>query len=425
MYHACTLSIRTSHIKNELTRNWVLLLAASTGVICSSIVLPFYSLGALVVPITEEFGWSRAEFQLALLFSTGTGVVTAPLVGIVIDRLGARLVALSGLVGLSCALILAAFQNGELWMLYLAYTAMAFLGAGTIPVTWTRAITSIFFAQRGLALGIMLSGTGICAIIIPQLTVWLTAEYGWRTAYLGLAALPTLFAGPLVYFFFKPAKSIEHDSEAAIASGQGITFSEATRGYRFWVLLVSIFLVYIAMSGMVPNLIPALQDQGIPAQKAATAISVFGIAVIAGRLIVGYLVDKLWAPGVAAVAISLPVIGSLMLVGAPGFFIACVAAAFLGFAAGAELDLMAFLAAKYFGLLHYARIYAVLYAALALASGLAPMIFATIFDVTGSYNIGFLFGAGFFAVGALMILALGKYPDLTTDTAAYKGKGKT
>ena len=162
---------------------------------------------------------------------------------------------------------------------------------------------------------------------------------------------------------------------------------------------------------MVPNLIPALQDQGIPAQKAATAISVFGIAVIAGRLIVGYLVDKLWAPGVAAVAISLPVIGSLMLVGAPGFFIACVAAAFLGFAAGAELDLMAFLAAKYFGLLHYAKIYAVLYAMLALASGISPMIFATIFDVTGSYNIGFLFGAGFFAVGALMILALGKYPD--------------
>ena len=82
---------------------------------------------------------------------------------------------------------------------------------------------------------------------------------------------------------------------------------------------------------------------------------------------------------------------------------------------------MAFLAAKYFGLLHYAKIYAVLYAALALASGVAPMIFATIFDITGSYNIGFLFGAGFFAIGALMILALGKYPDIATET----DKGKT
>ena len=92
---------RTSHIKNELTRNWVLLFAASTGVICSSIVLPFYSLGALVVPMTEEFGWTRAEFQLALLFSTGTGVLTAPAIGVIIDRFGARPVALSGLLGLS------------------------------------------------------------------------------------------------------------------------------------------------------------------------------------------------------------------------------------------------------------------------------------------------------------------------------------
>ena len=297
---------------------------------------------------------------------------------------------------------------------------MAFLGAGTIPVTWTRAITSIFFTQRGLALGIMLSGTGICAIIIPQLTVWITTEYGWRIAYRGLAALPLFFAGPLVYLFFKPARSLIEGSEAAKASEQGLTFSEAIRGHRFWILLISIFLVYIAMSGMVPNLIPALQDQGISAQKAATAISIFGIAVIAGRLIVGYLVDKLWAPGVAAIAISLPVIGSLMLIGAPSFSIACIAAAFLGFAAGAELDLMAFLAAKYFGLLHYAKIYAVLYSALALASGVAPMLFATIFDVTGSYNMGFLFGAGFFGIGAVMIITLGKYPVFNKPKATEK-----
>ena len=404
----------TANISQELTKNWQLLLAASLGVICSSIVLPFYSLGALVVPITAEFGWTRAEFQLALLFSTGTGVITAPSVGILLDRFGARTMAISGLIGLSAALALPSFLTGELWMLYVSYTAMALLGAGTIPVTWTRAVTSIFFEQRGLALGIMLSGTGICAIIIPQYTVWLINDFGWRTAYLGLAALPVLIAGPMVFLFFQPAAQIAEDERASAEADQGFTFREAIKGYRFWVLLISIFLVYIAMSGMVPNLIPALQDQGIPAQKAATAISVFGVAVIAGRLVVGYLVDLTWAPGVAAVALSLPVIGSLLLYGAPDFTIACIAAGFLGFAAGAELDLMSFLAAKYFGLLHYARIYAVLYAALALASGLAPMLFARVFDVTGSYDIGFLVGAGCFGIGASMILMLGKYPVFRT-----------
>lgn len=362
------------------------------------------------MPITEEFGWSRAQFQLAILFSTGTGVLTAPVVGLVVDRFGVRKVALSGLLGLSLALGLASLTSGSLWFFYLTYTLMALLGAGTIPVTWTRAITSIFHRQRGLALGIMLSGTGICGILIPQYTVLLVEAFGWRAAYLGLAALPLFFAAPLVFLFFHPG-TIAEDSEAGRSAGaSGLTLSQAIRGYRFWVLLFSIFLVYMAMSGMVPNLIPALIDQGISAQKAATAISIFGFTVIAGRLIVGYLVDHIWAPGVAAVAIALPVAGSLILFNDPGFTMACIAAGLLGIAAGAELDLMSFLAARYFGLLHYARIYALLYAALALASGIAPSVFAMIFDRTGSYDPGFMMGAVFFAIGSVMILLLGRYP---------------
>lgn len=365
-----------------------------------------------MVPITEEFGWTRAEFQLALLFSTGAGVMTAPLVGALLDRIGIRKMALGGLVGLGAALALASvtIDTGKLWMLYLTYTLMAVLGAGTIPVTWTRAITSVFFRQRGLALGIMLSGTGLCAIVIPQLTVFITENFGWRVAYLALAALPLFLATPLVLFFFRPGEQTPENDKNTTEVNEGFTFKQAIRGYRFWVLLVSIFLVYIAMSGMVPNLIPALIDQGIRPQLAATAISVFGITVIAGRLVVGYLVDITWAPGVAAFAIGLPVIGSLVLAGSPPFVTACVAAGLLGFAAGAELDLMSFLAAKYFGLLNYSQIYAVLYAALALASGIAPMLFARIFDQFGSYEIGFNIGAGFFAVGALMVLTLGNYP---------------
>ena len=374
-------------------------------------MLPFYSIGPLVVPITEEFGWTRAEFQLAILFSTGTGVLTAPIVGWLITGYGARRVALPGLVGLSISFLLAANMNGELWMLYLIYTSIALLGAGTIPVTWTRAITNMFFAQRGIALGIMLSGTGICAIVIPQYTVWLVDHYGWRVAYLGLAVLPVLFAGPLVFFYFHPKEVSQAEPDTTGLLDHGETLTEAASGYRFWVLLISILLVYLAMSGIMPNFIPALTDQGVSSSDAATAMSVFGVAVISGRLIVGYLVDRLWAPGIAALAIALPVAGSLLLYGEPTYFVALVAAFLLGFAAGAELDLMSFLAAKYFGLRHYAKIYAVMYAGLAAASGVAPMLFAKIFDETNSYDIGFLIGSGFFAIGALLMLTLGRYPE--------------
>lgn len=399
----------TSH-RNELIRKRALLVSACAGVICSSIVLPFYSIGALVVPVTAEFGWTRAEFQLALLFSTGTGVITAPLVGWLNDRYGARSIALPGLLGLSVAFVLAAMMNGQLWMLYLSYAAMAFLGAGTIPVTWTRAITSNFFEQRGIALGLMLSGTGICGILVPQYTVWLVDLYGWRAAYVGLAMLPVIFAGPLVFFYFRPREGPSDDLTEAADGHWGLTLSQAVRSHRFWVLLVSIFLVYMAMSGITPNLMPALMDRGVSTGDAANAISVFGIAIIVGRLTVGYLVDHIWAPGVAALAISLPVAGSLLLYGGSSYSTAITAIFLLGFAAGAELDLMSFLAAKYFGLVNYAKIYAILYAALAIASGIAPMLFARIFDETASYDLGFLIATGFFATGALLLLFLGKYP---------------
>ena len=145
--------------------------------------------------------------------------------------------------------------------------------------------------------------------------------------------------------------------------------------------------------------------------EAANAISIFGLAVIVGRLVVGYLVDHLWAPGIAALAIALPVVGSLLLYGDLSYSTAMIAAFLLGFAAGAELDLMSFLAAKYFGLINYAKIYAVLYAALAIASGIAPRLFAYIFDKTASYDLGFLIATGFFAVGALLLLSLGRYPS--------------
>ncbi|MDA0827249.1 MAG: MFS transporter, partial [Proteobacteria bacterium] len=360
---------------NEITRQPLLLIAACVGVICSSIVLPFYTMGLFVVPVTQEFGWSRSEFQLSLLFSTGMGVLTSPLIGLLIHRHGARMVALFGLAGLSLAFLLPAFATGQLWQFYAAYAAMALLGAGTIPVTWTTAVTTNFHRQRGLALGLVLSGTGLCAVLVPPAIAWVLTHYGWRVGYMTLALLPLVVAWPLVFFYFKPGQTTQADDVAAPKEDWGLTLTEAVSGYRFWVLLASIFLVYIAQSGLVPNMIPALTDTGISSVDAAQTISLFGTAVIVGRLVIGFCVDRFWAPGVAAIAISMPIVGCLLLWSDLTLVNAQIAAILLGFAAGAELDLMAFLAATYFGPRHYAKIYGFLYAGLASASGIAPALF--------------------------------------------------
>ncbi len=401
--------------EQELAQRWPLIMATCVGIISSSFVLPYYSIGALVAPVTEEFGWSRAQFQAAILFSSGLGALTSPLIGWLNDKYGPRRVALPSMLGLSLGLFTASQLQGELWMLFLAYGMMALLGAGTIPVTWTRAIATSFFKRRGLALGLALTGTGICASIAPHYTVWLTDNYGWRGAYMGLALVPILLAWPTLYFLFKPLEAHTEaedavDNEAASALQTGLTLGEAVRGYRFWVLLLSILFAYQGFSGIGPNLLPSLTDDGLSREQAASVQSVFGISIIIGRVVVGYLVDRFWAPGVAAVCLAIPAVGATLLHGQQIQEVAALAAILIGFAAGAELDLMAFLAARYFGLAHYAKIYSILYATLAVCSGTAPMIFASVYDATGSYDIGYAIASGLFLVSVVLILLLGRYP---------------
>ena len=400
--------------ERELAQRWPLIMATCMGIISSSFVLPYYSIGALLTPVTEEFGWSRAQFQAAILFSSGLGALTSPLIGWLNDKYGPRRVALPSMIGLSLGLLTALQIQGDLWMLFLAYGMMALLGAGTIPVTWTRAIATSFFKRRGLALGLALTGTGICASVAPHYTVWLTDQFGWRGAYVGLALVPLFLAWPMLYFLFRPldahSQSDQQEPETTAALDRGLTLGEAVRGYRFWVLLLSILFAYQGFSGIGPNLLPSLTDDGFSREQAASVQSVFGLSIIVGRVVVGYLVDRLWAPGVAALCLAIPAGGAAMLHGSQTFETAALAAFLIGFAAGAELDLMAFLAARYFGLAHYAKIYSILYATLAVCAGAAPMLCASVYGSAGSYDLGYSVAAALFLVSVVLILLLGRYP---------------
>ena len=403
--------------QGEIAQRWPLILATCIGIVSSSFVLPYYTIGALLTPVTEEFGWTRAQFQAAILFSSGLGALTAPVIGWLNDRYGPRRVALPSIVGLSLGFLFASQLDGELWMLFAAYGFMALLGAGTIPVTWTRAIATSFFQRRGLALGLALTGTGLCASVAPHYTVWLTGEFGWRGAYVGLALVPLLLAFPVLFFLFRPLS--EHSVEATSEDNRalqatGVTLGEAVRGYRFWILLLSILFAYQGFSGIGPNLIPSMTDEGFSREQAATVQSVFGLSIILGRVVVGYLVDRFWAPGVASICLAVPAVGAFLLHGEQSLELAILASFMIGFAAGAELDLMAFLAARYFGLAHYAKIYSVLYATLAVCSGTAPMVFAYAYDLTGSYDIGYGIAIALFLASAIMVLLLGRYPESKT-----------
>lgn len=401
--------------RSELRRGWPILVACAIGVGCSAVALPFYSIGPLTKPIAAATGWSRSEIQFAIVFSSGIGALASPFVGWAIERFGSRRVALPSLIGVAIGLLVASLAT-SLAVFWAGYALSAILGAGSNPVLWSRVIAGRFDKARGLALGLALVGTAFVALLLPNLVAAIEPDHGWRMTLRVMSAIPLLIAFPTVFLLLRPAAARINDAAPVLAEGQ--TVVQALGHYRFWVLTASILAGYLAISGAGPNLVPAFTDRGMTPPLAAAIASTYAISMIPGRICVGFLMDRFWAPAVACAVLLFPAIGCLILSysnAVPALILAC---GLIGLAAGAELDVLAFMTARYFGLLHYSRIYALSYVALATGSATAPTIFSYLQQRTGSYAVSFYVAAAFFVVAAVLILMLGRYPrsaDLLRD----------
>ena len=393
----------------EWRRGWHLVGLTALGLTCAPTTLPVYTLGVFVGPYQQQFGWSRGEIQTAILFSTGLAVFCAPLAGALVRRFGLRRTILPGLVGMAVSCLIAAANTGSLWQLYVAYALMSVLGAGAGAVGWSTLLSGRFEKSRGLALGLGLSGTGLCAALMPQIAAFGIGHFGWRGAYILLAAFVALVVLPAC-FAMLPAEAVaSHQNDDSATTWTGLDVSSAVRHWRFWVLGLSTAAIYLVVGGLLPNIVPALQDIGLSTGEAASIMSLFGLAVIIGRVSVGALVDRVWAPLVAASVLVPAAFGCLLLQDGTSATIAGTAVILVGMATGMELDVLGFLTARYFGLADYARVYGRLYVFVAATAGIAPLIFGYIYDWTGSYSLPLKVSAGLLVVGGVGLLSLGRY----------------
>lgn len=166
-------------------------------------------------------------------------------------------------------------------------------------------------------------------------------------------------------------------------------------------------------------MVPILGDHGIASGDAATAMGILGMGILSGRIITGMLLDKYWAGFVAFPLLCLPTISSYLLLGTDSqFAIAAIAGFLLGFAAGAESDLIVYLASRYFGMLHYGKIYGMLYTPFGLASAISPVLYASVRDNMGSYDPILTVAIFAYIAGGSLLLLPGHYPDSFPETEA-------
>lgn len=369
----------------EWRNYWTLPMAAALGY--SIAVLHTYSLGAFIAPLQQEFGWSRAQISMGITIAgVGSAIFGVP-VGLLIDRFGPRVIGLIGSFTMAASVALLSTATGSItnWVVLWAVIAL-----GTVCVhatVWTSAVATRFAASRGLAFAVTLSGASISATAFPILATWLIGAHGWRTAFAGLSGLWFLLVFPILLLFFRGAHDAGRKERNGAADAlPGVSLAEGLRSPAYYKLLMAGGFFAFTAIGVTVHFVPILKDSGATPLAAAGIASLIGIFSIIGRLTTGYLLDRLPAHIVGATCFVLPIIAAaLLLHDGANPTSQSVAAAIFGLTVGAEIDVIAYLATRQFGLKNFGSLFGGIVTALALGVAFGPLAAGAAFDRFGSY----------------------------------------
>jgi MFS family permease len=385
-----------------------------------------FAVGIFQGPITKEFGWTQTQYSVVTLVGTIVTVASSLYIGKLFDRQGVRRWALVSILLFGGALISLYWLTPNLWHFYAVFALMPLIGAGTSSIAYSRVIAAWFDQRRGQAFGAALAGIGIGGALLSTVSQFLIGNYGWRTAYAGIGLLSILATFPLVFSKLydspgdvglgldgrKPDESATTAAAPTVPALVGFSAHQSRRMPRFWMMFGSFLLLAFGIGGVLIPLVPILRARGIEPEQAAAVQGALGIALIVGRAFAGFLMDRFFAPRVAVIILIFPMIGISMLALDATGFTALIAAVCIGLAAGAELDVIAVLVTRYFGNVAYGENYGWQYAAWTFGSGSAVVVTNRVYDALGTHTPVLWAYVGFFALSCVLILRLGRYPEL-------------
>jgi MFS family permease len=395
---------------------WVVVATSALGLLFGAFPIVVSSFAIFFKAYIHEFHASRAAISLALTIHNIMAASLAACIGRLTDRFGGRNVILPGLGILGLVLLSAEAIGSKVWQLYVFYALLGAVSGTTTSIPYSVVVSRWFNRCRGLALGMTMAGLGVGAIVMPPLAQQLITDHGWRSAFAIVGGATLIVPMPIVGLFLKEApqgRSLLPDGAAAvpIAAGQpdGLTWREIMNSPTFWLMIVAFVLAAAGITACTVHIAALFSDRGSTAASAALAVSVVGLALLAGRAGTGFFLDRYFGPHVAMFLFALAALGmGLLWTGATGLP-ALMGAFLVGLGLGAEVDIIAYLMGRYFGLRSLGTAFGFAFGAFVLASGLGPLMMGFAFDRTGSYRAPL--AAFFFAtmVAALLVGRLGPY----------------
>ena len=385
---------------------------------CSGVVRQVAAVATLsifLVPMTDEFGWSRAGISGAVSLGGVLGALVAPFIGPLFDRHGSRALLVASAVAVSGCCIALAGTQGLLWF-YVAFGVSRMMFSAPFEIGTTSAVTKWFVRRRARAMSLLIVATGVGLTILPLVVAIAITVAGWRVGWLTLAVI-AIVLGVIPQWFLlvrrpediglrpdgaAPGPELP-ESAARTAGADEVSFTRtrALRTSTLWLLMAYTLLVFPVQAGVSLHQAPHLIERGISPTIAATIVSTFSLAGVLSSLVFGQLGDRMPVRGALAASAALLALGAVTMRGVDGPLLGYVSAMLFGAGIGGILTMIPVAWANYFGRAHFGAIRGITLPAQVGGQAMGPLAAGVLHDLTGSY------ASGLTAFAVLSLIAAG------------------
>jgi MFS family permease len=393
----------------NLTSPWWIAAGSCIALIVVNGSICVFSFGVFIKPLEAEFGWDRGSISFGLTLCALCSAISLPIVGGLMDKFGLRPVMLTSIVLFALNVAAIALSN-MLAIFILLVAATGVTGVGQGPIGYIKSISSYFDRQRGIAIGIAVSGTGLGTALLPQYAQWLITNMGWRMAYVGLAVVLVIIAVPAVFLFVREPEDSPmvraRRTGLGITALPGLSVREAVSSRTFWLLVGPTFLVATVINGSLVHVVSLLTDWGWSAEAAAGIMVWAGLASLGGRVVAGWMLDKVFAPYVAILSFTVALAGLYLLASGTNPTLGVIG---IGITTGAEVDVIGYMTSRYFGLRRFGQLYGYLFGVFLIGTGIGPVVMGAVHTRLQSYDSAFYAFGIMLAVAIIFMLFLGRY----------------
>jgi predicted MFS family arabinose efflux permease len=392
---------------------WLIVLASALALLAGQGAINVFAAGVFLKPVAQDLGFGRGEISTAIAASNIMIAIASPFFGRALDAYGVRRPLLASITFFALATASMALLTPSLIVLFSLYGIAGLVGVGQNPTAYSKVLASYFDRNRGLAMGLALAGVGLGTALMPTLSNLLISAFGWRIGYLGLGLLIVIFAlGPVAFLLPEP-RAKQTDSPAELP---GMSFAQAIGTRTYWTLALTFFFAATTINGALVHVVPLLTDRGVPASTAVSTVAAAGLALIAGRVVAGYIIDLVFAPYVLLIFLVGPIVGIAILGWNLEVVSPLVGTILLGMGIGAEIDLMSFLITRYFGIRAFGALHGLMFSIFVLGNAAGAGALGWSFQLLKSYSPAFAVFEALLLAACVLVLSLGpyRYPVMAT-----------